>query len=104
MAKALNPNSGRQTILKVLYDDGGNMTPAAISAALKAAGHDIKYLHSHLNYFKTHAQIYHLEDKSYQLSDKMRTRLDEMYGVKKVRGTAPLNLADFYELDELAVV
>jgi hypothetical protein len=79
MAKALNPNSGRQIILKVMYDNGGPMTPAAISAALKAAGHEIKYLHSHLNYFKTHGQILHMEDKTYKISEKMKVRLDELY-------------------------
>jgi hypothetical protein len=79
MAKQLNPNSGRQIIIKVLYDNGGSMTPAAISAKLKEDGNEIKYLHSHLNYFKTHGQILHNEDKTYKISKKMVERLDELY-------------------------
>jgi hypothetical protein len=82
MAKQLNPNSGRQIVMKVLFDSGIPMTPGQISAKLKELGHEIKYLHSHLNYFKTHGQILHLEDKSYKISSKMVDRLEELYNTE----------------------
>jgi hypothetical protein len=79
--KALDPNSGRQIVMKVIYDFGGAITPAKITEILKSEGREVKYLHSHLNYFKSHGQLIHNEDKTYEISDKMMVRLDEMYKV-----------------------
>jgi Fe2+ or Zn2+ uptake regulation protein len=81
MAKQLNPNSGRQVILKVLYDFNGPLTPGQITAILKAEGHEIKYIHSHLNYFKAHGQVLHNEDKTYSLTRKMGDRLHDLYTI-----------------------
>jgi hypothetical protein len=105
MAKALNPNSGRQIIMKVMYDHKGPITPAMITAKLKEQGHDIKYLHSHLNYFKTHGQIWHLEDKSYQISAKMMDRLDVLYKIEEENGEMEevvLVIDEMTEVEEMA--
>jgi hypothetical protein len=77
--KALDPNSGRQQIMKVIYDHEGPITPAQISKILKDDGREVKYLHSHLNYFKSHGQLIHNEDKTYEITDKMLARLDALY-------------------------
>jgi hypothetical protein len=77
--KALDPNSGRQIVMKIIYDFGDKILPSQITAKLKEEGREVKYLHSHLNYFKSHGQLIHNEDKTYEISDKMMKRLDEMY-------------------------
>jgi hypothetical protein len=69
--KTINPDSGRQAILQVLYH-GGTMTPAKINAALKESGREVKYVHSHLNYFKSHGQVLHNQDGTYSLAEKSK--------------------------------
>jgi hypothetical protein len=67
--KAVNPDSGRQAILQVLYR-GGEMSPKMITEMLKASGREVKYIHSHLNYFKAHGQVRHNENGTYDLTQK----------------------------------
>jgi predicted RNA binding protein YcfA (HicA-like mRNA interferase family) len=75
--KQPDPNSGRQAILKVIFNNGNEpMAPSAINTILKAQGREIKYISSHLNYFKSHGQVIHVEGTStYKLAQKTLDRL-----------------------------
>jgi hypothetical protein len=76
--KAVDPNSGRQAILRVIFENGNQpMSPAEINAQLKKQGREIKYISSHLNYFKSHGQVIHVENTStYKLADKVLPRFE----------------------------
>jgi hypothetical protein len=82
--KAVDPTSGRQAILRVIFENGNEpMAPAAINAKLKEQGREIKYISSHLNYFKTHGQIEHVEGTStYRLTQKTLPRFQAEADIK----------------------
>jgi arginine repressor len=65
--KPVDPNSGRQQIIRVLRDNGLPMTPNEIKKQLESEGIDVKFISSHLNYFKSHGQCIHGADKKYSL-------------------------------------
>jgi hypothetical protein len=65
--KPVDPNSGRQQIIRVLRDNGLPMTPNEIKKQLEAEKIEVKYISSHLNYFKAHGQVIHGIDKRYSL-------------------------------------
>jgi hypothetical protein len=73
--RKLNPNSLRQTIVKVLAESPVPMTTKQIKEKLAESGVEINWLHSHIAYFKEEGQVVHGADKTYTLNKTMRERV-----------------------------
>lgn len=77
--KPLDPNSGRQKILRIIADSPVPISTKQIAEKLKEQGEDIKYPHSHIAYFKEKGQIVHVVGtKTYKIHPAMAKRLDEL--------------------------